>query len=323
MEDGDIAVMSKEGVLFYDFEGRAIERPVRAIEWDLEAAEKGGYEHFMLKEIHEQPKSLKDVISGRLNEMTGEVELNEIGLSQDEINGIRRIIVIACGTSYHAGLVGKYALEMLTDIPVTVEIGSEFRYSSNRVGHGTLIVALSQSGETADTAASVRDAVKKGAHVIAITNTVGSTIARDAGNTIYMRSGPEIGVAATKTFTVPGHYSCTCWRSSSAVAAGRMTAEKGRLLLSELKSLPRYAQAVLDQDSAVANVARLFAKANLVHLRRPPPQLSHRAGRRPQAQGDLLHLLRGLRCRRAEARPAGAADHGRARHRHRDEIADL
>ena len=262
MEDGDIAVMSKEGVLFYDFEGRAIERPVRAIEWDLEAAEKGGYEHFMLKEIHEQPKSLKDVISGRLNEMTGEVELNEIGLSQDEINGIRRIIVIACGTSYHAGLVGKYALQMLTDIPVTVEIGSEFRYSTNRVGHGTLIVALSQSGETADTAASVRDAVKKGAHVIAITNTVGSTIARDAGNTIYMRSGPEIGVAATKTFTaqVTTMYMLAIFLGRRR---GAMTAEKGRLLLSELKSLPRYAQTVLDQDSAVANVARLFAKANL------------------------------------------------------------
>jgi glucosamine--fructose-6-phosphate aminotransferase (isomerizing) len=262
MEDGDIAVLSKEGVRFYDFEGRAIERPVRVIEWDLEAAEKGGYDHFMLKEIHEQPKSLKDVISGRLNEMAGEVELNEIGLSQDDINGIRRIIIIACGTSYHAGLVGKYALEMLTDIPVTVEIGSEFRYSSNRIGHGTLIVALSQSGETADTAASVRDAVKKGAHVIAITNTVGSTIARDADNTIYMRSGPEIGVAATKTFTaqVTVMYMLAIFLGRRR---GAMTAEKGRLLLSELKSLPRYAQAVLDQDSAVANVARLFAKANL------------------------------------------------------------
>jgi glucosamine--fructose-6-phosphate aminotransferase (isomerizing) len=262
MEDGDIAVLSKEGVRFFDFEGRAIERPVRVIEWDLEAAEKGGYDHYMLKEIHEQPKSLKDAIAGRLNEMAGDVELGEIGLSQDDINGIRRIIVIACGTSYHAGLLGKYALEMLTDIPVTVEIGSEFRYSSNRVGHGTLIVALSQSGETADTAASVRDAAKKGAHVIAITNTVGSTIARDAGNTIYMRSGPEIGVAATKTFT-----SQVTLMYLLAIFLGRrrgaLTAEKGRILLSEMKSLPRYAQAVLDQDSAVANVARLFAKANL------------------------------------------------------------
>ncbi len=262
MEDGDIAVLSKEGVRFFDFEGRAVERPVRVIEWDLEAAEKAGYDHYMLKEIHEQPKSLKDAISGRLNEMAGEVELGEIGLSQDDINGIRRIIIVACGTSYHAGLTGKYALEMLTDIPVTVEIGSEFRYSSNRVGHGTLIVALSQSGETADTAASVRDAVKKGAHVIAITNTVGSTIARDAGNTIYMRSGPEIGVAATKTFT-----SQVTVMYMLAIFLGRrrgvISAEKARSLLSELKSLPRYAQAVLDQDSAVADVARLFAKANL------------------------------------------------------------
>jgi glucosamine--fructose-6-phosphate aminotransferase (isomerizing) len=216
----------------------------------------------MLKEIHEQPKSLKDVISGRLNELSGEVELSEIGLSQDDINGIRRIIVIACGTSYHAGLVGKYALEMLTDIPVTVEIGSEFRYSSNRVGHGTLIIALSQSGETADTAASVRDALKKGAHVVAITNTVGSTIARDAGNVIYMRSGPEIGVAATKTFTsqVTVMYMLAIFLGRRR---GAINAEKARTMLSELKSLPRHAQAVLEQDSAIASVARLFTNANL------------------------------------------------------------
>ena len=157
---------------------------------------------------------------------------------------------------------GKYALEMLTDIPVTVEIGSEFRYSSNRVGPGTLIIALSQSGETADTAASVREAIKKGAHVVAITNTVGSTIARDAGNTIYMRSGPEIGVAATKTFTsqVTVMYMLAIFLGRRR---GAINAEKARILLSELKSLPKFAQAVLDQDSVIANIARLYAKANL------------------------------------------------------------
>ncbi|HUL61505.1 MAG TPA: glutamine--fructose-6-phosphate transaminase (isomerizing) [Methanocella sp.] len=262
MEDGDVAVLSRKGVRFVDFEGRAVARPDRAIEWDLEAAEKAGYDHFMLKEIHEQPKALKDAISGRLNELSGEVELGEIGLSQDEINGIRRIIVVACGTSYHAGLVGKYALEMLTDIPVVVEIGSELRYSSSRIGPGTLIIALSQSGETADTAASVREAIKKGAHVIAITNTVGSTIARDAGNTIYMRSGPEIGVAATKTFT-----SQLVIMYMLAIFLGRRRAainsEKARKLLSELKALPRLAQEVLDQDASIANVARLFGKSSL------------------------------------------------------------
>ncbi len=262
MEDGDIAILSKDGVTFTDFQGQPVERRERVIEWDLEAAEKSGYEHFMLKEIHEQPKALKDVISGRLNELSGEVELGEIGLTQDEINGIRRVIIVACGTSYHAGLVGKYALEMLTDIPITVEIGSEFRYSSNRVGHGTLIIALSQSGETADTAASVREAIKKGAHVVAITNTVGSTIARDAGNTIYMRSGPEIGVAATKTFTsqVTVMYMLAIFLGRRR---GMVNAENARKLLSELKSLPKFAQTVLDQDSTIANVARIYAKANL------------------------------------------------------------
>jgi glucosamine--fructose-6-phosphate aminotransferase (isomerizing) len=262
LEDGDIAILSRDGVKFVDFNGNPIVRPERVIEWDLEAAEKSGYEHFMLKEIHEQPKSLKDAISGRLNEMAGEVELSEIGLTQDEINGIRRIIIVACGTSYHAGMVGKYALEMLTDIPVSVEIGSELRYSSNRIGQGTLIVALSQSGETADTAAAVRDAAKKGAYVIAITNTVGSTIARDAGNTIYMRAGPEIGVAATKTFTsqlvVMYMLAVYLGRRRGAISAGN-----ARSLLSGLKSLPHFAQQVLDQDNAIESIARMFAKANL------------------------------------------------------------
>ena len=262
MEDGDLAVVSREGIRFSDFQGRTVAREVRTIEWDLEAAEKSGYEHFMLKEIHEQPKSLKDVISGRINEMAGEAELDELALTQEQINDLRRIIIVACGTSFHAGLVGKYAIEMLTDIPVTVEIGSEFRYSSNRVKQGTLVIALSQSGETADTAASVKDAVKKGAQVIAITNTVGSTIAREAHSTIYMRSGPEIGVAATKTFTaqVAVMYLVALYLGRKR---GIVNADAARKLLSEIKALPKYAQAVLDQDAAIASIARLFARANL------------------------------------------------------------
>ncbi|CAJ36704.1 glutamine--fructose-6-phosphate transaminase (isomerizing) [Methanocella arvoryzae] len=262
LDDGDIAILTPHGLSIKDFNGNSVLREVRIIEWDLEAAEKSGYEHFMLKEIHEQPKSLKDVLSGRINELTGDVELPEIKLTQEQINDIRRIVIVACGTSYHAGLAGKYVLEMLTDVPVSVEIGSEFRYSSSRTDHHTLIIALSQSGETADTAASVKDAVKKGAYVIAVTNTVGSTIARESQSTIYMRCGPEIGVAATKTFT-----SQLAVMYLLSIYLGRrrntLNAYNAMKLLSDLKNLPRDAQAVLDQSEAIASYAKIFSRANL------------------------------------------------------------
>ncbi|WP_424358747.1 glutamine--fructose-6-phosphate transaminase (isomerizing) [Methanocella sp. MCL-LM] len=262
LDDGDIAILTSHGLSIKDFNGNSVLREVRTIEWDLEAAEKSGYEHFMLKEIHEQPKSLKDVLSGRINELTGDVELPEIKMTQEQLDDIRRIVIVACGTSYHAGLAGKYVLEMLTDLPVSVEIGSEFRYSSSRTDHHTLIIALSQSGETADTAASVKDAVKKGAYVIAITNTVGSTIARESQSTIYMRCGPEIGVAATKTFTsqLAVMYLLSIFLGRRR---GSINAFNAMTLLSQLKNLPRDAQAVLDQSDMIANYAKLFAKANL------------------------------------------------------------
>ncbi len=262
LDDGDIAILTKQSLSIIDFNGNTLAREVRTIDWDLEAAEKSGYEHFMLKEIHEQPKSLKDVLSGRIDELAGEVDLPEVKLTLEQIADIRRIVIVACGTSYHAGMTGKYVLEMLTDIPISVEIGSEFRYSSSRTDHHTLIIALSQSGETADTAASVKDAIKKGAHVIAITNTVGSTIARESQSTIYMRCGPEIGVAATKTFTsqMTVMYLLAIYLGRKR---GTINAYNARTLLSELKALPRDVQTVLDQSDAIASIAKLFATSNL------------------------------------------------------------
>ncbi len=261
IEDGDIVVMSKEGVIFMDFEGRPVIREIRTIEWELEAAEKAGYEHFMLKEIHEQPKSLRDAISGRLNELTGEVDLKELNLTKKDVQSINRLIIVACGTSYHAGLIGKYAIESITDLPVNVEIGSEFRYASNRMGPDTLIVAISQSGETADTIAAVKDAMKKGAKVIAITNVVGSTISREAKNAIYMRSGPEIGVAATKTFT-----SQLMIMYMLAIFLGNMrdtlNADHAKNMISDLKALPQYAQSAIDNEEYIMTMARAFPGAS-------------------------------------------------------------
>ncbi len=265
LDDGNMAILSKDGITLTDFEGREVFHEITTIEWDLEAAEKGGYEHFMLKEIHEQPQSLKQVISGRLDELKGNVMLKEISLTEEELQKIRRIIIIACGTSYHAGMLGRYLIEELTDVPVNIEIGSEFRYSHSRLDETTLIIALSQSGETADTIAAVKDAVKNGAHVIAVTNVVGSTISREANDTIYMMAGPEIGVAATKTFTAQvvvmymlGLYLGRTW--------GMLGAQKASKIIGALKSLPQKAQQVLELDSGIRDMSRLFTRSNAFFL---------------------------------------------------------
>ncbi|HEY3422554.1 MAG TPA: glutamine--fructose-6-phosphate transaminase (isomerizing), partial [Methanocellaceae archaeon] len=244
LEDGDIAVLSKAGIKIMDFEGYPVSREVQTIDWDLDSAEKAGYEHFMLKEIHEQPQSLKACIAGRLNELTGDVTLNELTLNEAAIHDLKRIIIIACGTSYHAGMLGKYAIEALTEIPVSIEIGSEIRYSSVHMDSRTLIIAVSQSGETADTHAAVKDALKKGAHVVAITNVVGSSISRVATDTIYTMAGPEIGVAATKTFTaqVVAMYMLAIYLGRKA---GTLSPDRSSALITALKTLPQKAQQVL------------------------------------------------------------------------------
>ncbi len=265
LEDGDMAVLSKDSLKLMDFEGYPISRSVQTIEWDLDSAEKAGYEHFMLKEIHEQPQSLKAAISGRLNELTGDVTLNEVSLTEEAIQDLRRIIIIACGTSYHAGLLGKYAIESLTEIPVSIEIGSEIRYSSTHMDKHTLIIALSQSGETADTRAAVKDAMRKSAHVIAITNVVGSTISREANDTIYMMAGPEIGVAATKTFTaqVVAMYMLAIFLGRKA---GTLNTDKSRGIIAALKGLPQKAQQVLELDQTIAKVAEIFSSSDTFFL---------------------------------------------------------
>jgi glucosamine--fructose-6-phosphate aminotransferase (isomerizing) len=261
MQDGDMAVLAGDGVIMTDISGNPVSRELMQIEWDVEAAERSGYEHFMLKEIHEQPKSLKDVISGRLNEITGKVELKEISMPKNVIGSIKRIIVVACGTSFHAGLIGRYAIESVTNIPVSVEIGSEFRYMSNNIGSDTLIIAISQSGETADTIAAVKSAKKKGAQVIAITNVVGSTISRESHYTIYMRTGPEIGVAATKTFTaqILIMYMLALFLGQNRETIGP---EYTREIISELRSISQKSQMVLDKEEYIAKLSRLYVDAN-------------------------------------------------------------
>ena len=198
VENGEIVAVTPDGARFLDAGGSPIEREITEVTWDDEAAEKGGYETFMLKEIHEQPDAVADTVLDRLAH--GTVELGEIGISDDELASLRRIVVVACGTSYHAGLVGRYAIEWWSRVPVEMDIASEFRYRNPVIGEDDLVIGISQSGETADTLAAMRLARERGAKVLAITNVMGSQATRDADGVLFTRAGLEIGVAATKTF---------------------------------------------------------------------------------------------------------------------------
>jgi glutamine---fructose-6-phosphate transaminase (isomerizing) len=200
LEDGEMAVITRDGVELFTTDGEPVQREMLHVEWDAVTAEKGGYEHFMLKEIHEQPKAIRDTLAGRIKE--GIVDLSqEISLTAEELNGIDRIHFVACGTAYHAGLIGKDVVERLARIPVEVDVASEYRYRNPIITPSTLVVVVSQSGETADTLAALREAQKAGAKVLGITNVVGSSVAREADEVLMTWAGPEIAVASTKAYT--------------------------------------------------------------------------------------------------------------------------
>ncbi|HSW38122.1 MAG TPA: glutamine--fructose-6-phosphate transaminase (isomerizing) [Acidobacteriota bacterium] len=201
MKDGDMAVLSPEGVLLQDFEANKLSFATQTISWSPEMAEKGGYRHFMLKEIFEQPRSLQETIAGRVALDSAKVCLEETGISPRTLSNIKKIFIVACGTSWHAALVGKFLIEDLARIPVEIDYGSEFRYRNPLVGPDSLVIAISQSGETADTLAAVREAKAKQAKILSICNVIGSMLSRESDGTLYIRSGPEIGVASTKAFT--------------------------------------------------------------------------------------------------------------------------
>ena len=198
IEDGEIVVVSPDGVEFTDAQGAPIDRPSEQVDWDADAAEKAGYDTFMLKEIHDQPRAVAETVVDRLAHDT--VELGDIGISDDELRGLRRVVIVACGTSYHAGLIGRYAIETWSRVPVEMDVASEFRYRNPVIDDRDLVIGITQSGETLDTLAAMRLARQKGAKVLAITNIMGSQATREADGVLYTRAGLEIGVAATKTF---------------------------------------------------------------------------------------------------------------------------
>jgi glutamine---fructose-6-phosphate transaminase (isomerizing) len=258
LEDGEMAVVTRQGVRLMTLAGRPVERSVTHITWDPIMAEKGGYRHFMLKEIYEQPRAITDTFRGRISPETGDCFLPDLNLTTEELRGFARVVLVACGTSYHAALVGRQYLERLAGVPVEADIASEFRYRDPRVGPDTLVVALSQSGETADTLGAVQVAKAKGAAVVAVCNVVGSALAREAHGILYVHAGPEISVASTKTFTatVTALYLL-------ALHLGRIRGvvppETGRRLLAELLELPRVVEAALGTEEAVADLARTLA----------------------------------------------------------------
>jgi glucosamine--fructose-6-phosphate aminotransferase (isomerizing) len=253
LHDGDMASLTPEGVTITDFAGAVLPRRVTRIDWDAQAAEKGGFEHYMLKEIYEQPRVLQDTLGGRIVADDSDVDL-PLGLDPLAID---RVVITAAGTAFYSGLVGEYLIEKLARLPVEVEVASEFRYRDPVVDERTLCVVVSQSGETIDTLEALREAAKRGARSVAILNSKGSTISREADDVLYIHAGPEIGVASTKAYTamVVAFEMLAVWLGRRR---GTLSADEARVILSELRRIPSLVEEALSQRPAIAAVAEAF-----------------------------------------------------------------
>jgi glutamine---fructose-6-phosphate transaminase (isomerizing) len=255
--DGEIAILTPQGVRLVDFESRAITRPAQQITWDPIMAEKGGFKHFMQKEIFEQPRAVRDTLLGRISQETGKIFLDAMDITEQEFRNFRSVKIVACGTSWHAGLAGKFMIERLAHLPVEVDYGSEFRYRDPIIDEHTLTIAISQSGETADTIAAEREARQKGAKILAICNVVGSMITREANGTIYTHAGPEIGVASTKAFT--GQLTALLLTALYlAQVRGKLTPAASQTLMQELTRIPHKIEHILQRDAEIEDLARQF-----------------------------------------------------------------
>ncbi len=252
-----MAVLTPQGVSLFDFESHPISRPAQHITWDPIMAEKGGFKHFMQKEIFEQPRSVRDTLLGRISQETGKVFLDEMDISEEEFCNFTDVKIVACGTSWHAGLAGKFMIERLAHVPVEVDYGSEFRYRDPIVGKKSLIIAISQSGETADTLAAEREARQKGAKVLSICNVVGSMLTRESSGTIYTHAGPEIGVASTKAFT--GQLTALMLMALYlGQVRGKLANSASRHLMEELTRIPHKIETILQHDAQIEDLARQF-----------------------------------------------------------------
>jgi glucosamine--fructose-6-phosphate aminotransferase (isomerizing) len=303
LSDGDIAVLTPQGVSVTDHEGKAVQPRIQHISWDPIMAEKGGFKHFMQKEIFEQPRAVRDTLLGRISQDTGEVFLDSMDISEEEFKHFRDVKILACGTSWHAGLAGKFMIERLARIPVEVDYGSEFRYRDPILDSKTLAICISQSGETADTLAAQREAKQKGAKTLAICNVMGSMVTREANGTILTHAGPEIGVASTKAFT--------CQLTALLLIAlylgerrGRLSPERARCLMQEFTRLPHKMEMVLQGDEAgtyEALARQFFRHTDFLYLARGIHYPIALEGALKLKEISYIH---------AEGYPAGEMKHG-------------
>ena len=259
MENEELVCLSREHIRFYNIDGEPLEKTPVTIEWDIDAAEKGGYEHFMLKEIYEQPKAVRDTLNPRLKDK--EINIEELGMSDEDICKIKKILIIACGSAYHAGITGKYVLEGLARIPVEVDLASEFRYRNPIYEPDSLAIIISQSGETADSLAALREAKNHGVRVLGIVNVVGSSIAREADNVMYTWAGPEISVATTKAYSaqLAALYLLTL---KFAKVRGVITQDRYLSLQSDLIQLPEQIENLLGMKEKIQRFANRYLAAD-------------------------------------------------------------
>jgi glutamine---fructose-6-phosphate transaminase (isomerizing) len=259
LADGDLAVITPSGVQLTDFDARPIQRQAQRVTWDPIQAEKGGFKHFMLKEIYEQPRAVRDTTLGRISQDSGRVFLEEMQVSEDEFHKINKVNIAACGTSWHAGLAGKFMIERLARVPVEVDYASEYRYRDPITGTDALTLLITQSGETADTIAAQREAKAKGSKTLAICNVVGAMIAREAAGTIYTHAGPEIGVASTKAFTAQ-LTALFLFALFLAQKRNQLNEQQSIKLVQELTRLPGKLEAILNHDEACDELAKRYQK---------------------------------------------------------------
>ncbi len=258
IQNEEIAVLSKDTISFYNIDGEEIEKEPKKIEWDMNAAEKGGYEYFMLKEMYEQPKTVSDTLHPRIKD--GKIVIEELGMSDDEIRALRKIHIVACGSAYHTGITGKYVFEGLARIPVEVDLASEFRYRDPIIEEGTLIIIISQSGETADSLAALREAKKRGALTLGIVNVVGSSIAREADRVMYTWAGPEIAVATTKAYSAQliAEYLLAM---KFALVRGKLSDDVCASMIKDLKAIPAQIQMLLANKEDIQRFANRYLAA--------------------------------------------------------------
>ncbi|MCL5063071.1 MAG: glutamine--fructose-6-phosphate transaminase (isomerizing) [Nitrospiraceae bacterium] len=301
IENNEMAVMHRDGVIITDFEGMPLNKNVVTISWSPSMAEKGGYRHFMLKEIYEQPRAIADTIRGRVLPEKGDVAIEEFGLTPEAIKSVDKIFIVACGTSYHAGIVGKYMIEELARIPVEVDIASEFRYRNPLITGNTLFIAITQSGETADTLAAIREAKGLGAKVLSICNVIGSTASRESDFVFYTHSGPEIGVASTKAFTTQ---IVALYLLAVALGKGRgnLSGEASSILIEELLHLPARVEHAMELDREISSIAKeLFKAKDFLYLGRGINYPIALEGALKLKEISYIH---------AEGYPAGEMKHG-------------